>query len=293
MSKPPKVSVVIPLYNRERYIERTIESVLSQTYSNVELIVVDDGCTDQSLDLVEQYASRLVCLEHPGRINRGQSAAINLGLRKCTGKYVAILDSDDLFAPTKIERQVAYLETRPNVGLVYSNGTAIDEHDRPLYPIFNPGHHPPKGPEEILKDCFIGCPSSTLVRKTLFETVGPFDESLRAAQDHDMLIRLLEHAPVGYIQDFLWSYRIHGESISATKAMIRWRNGFYILRKARCRYPYPIGVVLKRLAVLHFRMGQCYLAEKKYVHSGIHFMKAGLFDPFRALRVATGFEKIN
>ena len=133
MNPKPKVSVIIPCYNRERYIAKTVESVLNQTYPHIELVVVDDGCTDNSRMILEQYKNSVRILEHPGRINKGQSAAINLGIRSSSSEYVAILDSDDLFAPEKIEKQVNFLEANLGIGLVYANGHAVDENGNILY----------------------------------------------------------------------------------------------------------------------------------------------------------------
>ena len=100
------VTVIIPLYNRCKYIEETINSVLNQTYQKVELIVVDDGSTDGSFEIALRLSelNNFVVITHPNRINKGQSAAINLGLQQSKGEYIAILDSDDLFEVDKLER---------------------------------------------------------------------------------------------------------------------------------------------------------------------------------------------
>src|SRR5687768_9931393 len=124
----PKVSVVIPVYNRAKYVGETIESVLSQTYQDFELIVVDDGSTDGSRKVLESFGNRVTVLEHPNRENRGQSAAINRGLAAARGEFVGMLDSDDLWLPRKLELQVGFLDKHPEIGLVYGNGRAIDQH---------------------------------------------------------------------------------------------------------------------------------------------------------------------
>ena len=113
IKKTPKVSVIIPCYNRERFIKETIESVLRQTYPNIEIITIDDGCTDSTRRILEEFKGTIKILEHPGRANKGQSASLNLGIRNSNGKYIALLDSDDLFAPLKIDRQVEFLEENP------------------------------------------------------------------------------------------------------------------------------------------------------------------------------------
>ncbi len=292
MQEPAQlVSVIIPCYNRDDYIVETVQSVLNQTWLNIELIVVDDGCTDGSRALLESFGDRLTILEHPGRVNRGQSASINLGLRQCHGAYVAILDSDDLFMPTKLEKQVRFLEQNPGIGLVYANALYIDAEGNKLYPRYGKGHLPPDDPCQVLLDCCFNVPSNSLVRKSLYEKVGFLDETLRAAQDHDLAIRLAEAAPVGYIDEILWCYRRHGGSISSTRAKLRWQNGFIILAAACRRYPYPAAVCRKRRAVLHFRLGQCLVQEKNFLKAAYHLMLAGLLDPARAFGVVSGREK--
>jgi len=287
----PKVTVIIPAYNRAIYIRDTIESVLNQTYVNIELLVVDDGSTDNTLDVLMGYGERITLLQHDGGVNKGQSASINLGIRSSDSKYVAILDSDDLFAPEKIELQVNYLEHRPDIGIVYGNGYAINELGEKIYPIYEAGHKENSEPERVLLDCYFLLPNNSMVRRNVLAIAGEFDETLRAAQDHDMAIRVAELTKMAYIEKELFYYRRHGNSISATNAFLRWNNGFLILDKARRRYKYSSFVIKRRRAVLHFRLGQCWLAEKKIFRAIIHFLAAGFFDPIRGLRVITGKEK--
>jgi len=289
----PKVTVIIPCYNREKYIKDTIESVLAQTYPNLEIVAVDDGSKDNSRRILESLGKKIRVLEHPGRVNKGQSAAINLGIHSTKSEYIAILDSDDLFAPEKIERQVEFLKKNPKFGVVYSNGYYIDQYGNKLFRFYPDDHVELSDPERILLDCYFLLPNNSLVRRKVFEQVGGFDESLRSAQDHDMAIRVGEKTRIGFINEDLFFYRRHSDSISQKKAMLRWENGFYILEKAKKRYPYRKSVLRKRQAVLHFRLGQCYLEEKALVNALYNFTKAGLLDPTRSLKILLGKEKIS
>ena len=292
--KAEKVSVIIPLYNRSDFIRQTVTSVLQQTLSDFRLYVVDDGSTDNSREIVESIEDeRVVVMEHPGGVNKGQSAAINLGLEAAQGEYIAILDSDDYWERDKLEIQVDFLEKHPDVGLVYCNGICVDEKNNFLYHIYKAGHLEHNDPGDVLMDCYFLLPNNSLVRSSLFKTVGGFDESYRSAQDHDMAIRISEVTNIAYIDKSVFAYRRHKNSISHKNALLRWRTGFAVLKKAKSRYPYSSTVIRKRKAVLYFRLGQCYLENKCYLSSFGSFVMSGLHDPFRALRVLLGNEKIS
>ncbi len=287
------VSVIIPAYNRGRYIRQTVESVLNQTYTNIELIVVDDGSTDGTRDILEGYGDRITLLDHEGRQNRGQSASINLGLDRIRGKYLAILDSDDYWEPNKIEIQAGYLQRYQEVGLVYGNGTAVSGKGEFMYNIYTPMHREESKPEKVLLDCYFSLPSNALIRTSLLKKAGYFDETLRAGQDHDMAIRIAEVARLAYIDKPLFHYRRHDESISKSNkgAVSRWNNGFVILEKARKRYPYPPAVIRKRKAVLYFRLFQCAWENSSGTRALRNLFMAGLNDPTRALGVLLRREK--
>jgi hypothetical protein len=126
------------------------------------------------------------------------------------------------------------------------------------------------------------------VRAAVVRQAGFFDESLRAAQDHDMAIRIAEITRLAYVNESIFYYRRHSDSISVKSADRRWRNGFLILDKAAARHPYPASVIRKRRAVLHFRLGQCEAKSRRFVRALGHFVMAGLLDPSRALAVLGG-----
>lgn len=287
----PKVTVIIPCHTREKFVKTTIDSALSQTYPNIEIVVVDDGSTDGTRNILESYGARIKILEHPGRINKGQSAAINLAMRQTDSKYVAILDSDDVWVPEKIERQVEFLEKHPDVGLVYANGIAIDENGKSLYQIMGEEHVETNNPVRTLLECHFTLPSNALVRRTAFNKAGEFDETLRSAQDHDIAIRLSEVTKLAYINEDLYFYRRHSNTQSRRHAIRRWELGFRILDKACKRYNYGINVRRKRLAVLNFRIGQCLFEERRLFQGALRFLIAGILDPLRAIKVLIGIEK--
>lgn len=285
------VSVIIPAYNRVKYIQQAVDSVLKQTYRSVELIVVDDGSTDGTFDLLQGYGDRILLIHHERRVNRGQSASINLGLTKAKGKYIAILDSDDYWELNKLEVQVTFLEANPDVGLVYTNGYCVDAEGHRLYAYHSRDHVEHNDPNLVLLDCYMALPVNSLVRKAVYDEVGFFEESFRAAQDHDMLIRMAEVTKFAYLPDYLFYYRRHQDSISKKKLDVRWKTGFEILRRAQQRYPYRVATIRKRKAVLNYRLAVEYLKNGHYVTAFSRFATAGLLDPMRSTRVLLGIEK--
>ena len=287
----PLVSVIIPAYNRSDYIDQTVQSVLEQSYPNVELIVVDDGSTDGTYEKILGYGDRLTLLSHNNHENRGQSAAINLGLGKAKGQYIAILDSDDYWAVNKLEIQVAFLEKYVDIGLVYTNGYGVDENGKVIYEIYDSSHSEKNDPNLILLDCYILLPLSSLVKKEVFDRAGRFNVSYRAAQDHDMLIRIAEITEFSYLPECLFYYRRHGASISSNNQKLRWKNGYRILEQAQARYPYRSATIRKRKAVLSYRLGICSFSDRQLFSGLRHMLVAFLFDPIRAMKVLIGMEK--
>lgn len=288
----PTVSVIIPCYNRGQFISETIDSVLNQTFEDFEVFCIDDGSTDETREVLQHYGNQITVLEHDGRVNKGQSAAINLGIRHARGEYIGVLDSDDLWYPDKLSQQVAFFDENPYVDIVYGNGQAINEHGNRLYEIYGPEHRENNEVNELLLNCYFLLPNNALVRSRLYEAAGYFDESLRAAQDHDMLIRLAEVGNVAYVNRPWFKYRRHANSISSQNADLRWRNGFRILNAAARRYPYPKSVVRRRRAVLRFRLAQCFAERRQYGLALFNAVLSGMLDPLRAIRVILGRERI-
>jgi len=289
----PRVAVVIPCYNREKYIRQAVDSVLAQDYPETSLIVVDDGSSDRSRQVLESYGDQLKVLTHPNGENRGQSASINLGLACSESEYVAILDSDDWWATEKLSLQVSYLEAHPEVGLVYGNGYQVTEVGERKWRMYGSDHREDSDPARVLADCYFLVPNNSLVRRSVFNDVGGFDETLRAAQDHDIAIRIAEVTRIGYIPEVLFFYRRHADSISNKGTKTRWVNGFRILKKAAQRYPYRRRDIRRRRAVLHFRLGQVLAAERAWFRAGVHFLQAFINDPRRAIGVITGREPVS
>ena len=227
----------------------------------------------------------------PGGINKGQAAAVNLGLAAASGDVIAVLDSDDYWHPKLVEMLLARLNAADSPDLAYANGTVVDGHGKPLYQMLPSDHAEFNEPSRLLLDCYITTPGQYLAHSSLYLRVGPLDERLRAAQDHDMIVRMAEVGRLAYVAEPLFFYRIHGDSISARGQELRWRNGFVVLAKAIARHPYSTRIVRKRRAVIHYRLGQALRRRGHYLKAALHFVLALAYDPLRALAVVRGAER--
>ena len=191
----PKVSVVIPTYNRGRVVGEAIDSVLSQRYDDFELIVVDDGSTDGTEELLASYLSRLTYIyqEH-----RGVSAARNHGIVSARGEYLSFLDSDDLWLRDKLSTQMRFMEFHPECRICYTDEIWIRKGVR-----VNPMKKHRKYSGMIFEQCLPLCivsPSSVLIARTLLEEIGAFDESLEACEDYDLWLRIAARYPIHFIE---------------------------------------------------------------------------------------------
>ncbi len=211
----PRVSVIIPTYNRADLLGNAIASVLAQSYSDIEVIVADDGSTDHTAEVVASFDS---CVRHLRLPHRGQPAAPrNSALAVATGEYIAFLDSDDLFLPNKLALQVPVLDANPQVGLVYSDGYFFSEHpDQPAGHALA-GLSTPSGAVfgELLRSNFLFMPL-VLIRRTLLEKSGGFSEQpdLLVAEDYDLWLRLSLQTDFQYVPGDVAAIRLHSNNIS-------------------------------------------------------------------------------
>lgn len=214
MSDRPLVSVIIPAYNAAPYIAAAVDSALAQTYVPVEVVVTDDGSTDGTAEILRPYreAGKITYIYQK---NAGLSSARNTGIRACRGEYVALLDSDDLFLPEKIARQVAYLEAHPTCGISYCGIAHFHEESpekmlRLDYTYYSGADVFPR----LLWKNFIN-PLSVVARRSVFEKIGYFDEDLKRSEDLDFWIRAT-HGGIrfDYLPDVLAQYRMRKGSMS-------------------------------------------------------------------------------
>ena len=206
----PLVSVVIPTFNQSAMLVEAVESVLAQTYENTEVIVVDDGSTDDT-------AARMAPYTESGRVrylvqrNRRQAAARNAGIRASQGELIAFLDHDDLWAPKKLERQVPLFE-RPEVGLVYSGAVEIDLDGNVLWEKGSEKFCRGRIFDRLLFDHFI-TNSTVVVRRACLDRTGLLDEALFAVADIHLWLRICHDYEADFVPDLLVSCRRHGANM--------------------------------------------------------------------------------
>ncbi len=191
----PKVSVIIPTCNRLPMLKEAVDSVLAQDFEDFELIVVDDGSTDGTGEEIQQYGGRVKLLQFPE--NRGVSAARNRGILSSRGKYVAFLDSDDLWVKGKLRVQVEFLDENPHYPMCYTDEIWIRK-GRRVNPMLKHAKYSGWIFEKCLPLCTIS-PSSAMMRRTLFSKVGLFDEVLPVCEDYDFWLRVSVRFPIFFL----------------------------------------------------------------------------------------------
>ncbi len=216
----PLVSVIMPAYNRETFIADAANSVLAQDYPALELIVVDDGSTDRTKEILRDYGDRILLLEQQ---NAGPAVARNRGLDRARGELIAFLDSDDLWLPGKIAAQVRHLQAHPEIGLVYGNWACweADGEGRFHMPSAEPVRdldveEAPRGwiYNDLLLDCVV-LTSTVMVRRSVVDTVGRFDPTLLRGQDYDYWLRVSRVARVHKLRAVVALYRQHAGMIAS------------------------------------------------------------------------------
>jgi len=226
----PQVSVIIPAYNAGKYLEETVRSVLAQTYADFEIIICDDGSSDNTEEAAKSFGDPRIRYIH--QKNAGVSAARNRGANISTGKYLAFLDADDLFQPANLEKKVALLEKRTDVALVFADCNVIDANGHPT------GETLTGKDENVLEDLLlwngtvIPGPSSILVTRNAFEQSGGFDPEFSTAADQDFFFRIAFKSKCVRLPEVLTSYRRHESNMHMNIALME-RDHIAVYKKAQ------------------------------------------------------------
>ena len=256
MIKNPTVSVIIPTYNRAHLIGIAIKSVLNQTYQDFEIIVVDDGSTDNTGEIIRSFKDKRVKYIKKYKENKGSSVARNIGIKVARGKYIAFLDSDDEWLPEKLDKQIKVLQSEsPEVGVVYSNLCYIDENGKSMNKSLS---RKKEGYiyEDLLGRNYVGTPSTLLIKKVCFNQVGLFDDLLNAQEDWDMWIRIAKYYRFALIKIPLVKYRLHSNQISrnlelkiitANRILVKYKDELEKRRGVHSKHYFYIGLRFCRI----------------------------------------------
>ncbi len=209
-----KVSVVVPAFNRANFLRETIASVLAQTYQNLELVIADDGSTDNTAEIARAFQDpRLVYLYQD---NRGVSAALNLGWRSARGESIAVIGSDDVWLPECLQELVRALEQSPTIGVAYARAQGMNARGESLPQLVGARE---KFPGQTLKSLVYGdfvCPIAVLIRRDALERVGGYDETLIANEDWDVWLRIARAHEIMFVPKILARYRFHAHNLTRT-----------------------------------------------------------------------------
>ena len=263
----PTVSVIIPTYNHARLLEKALASVFAQTFKEYEVIVVNDGSTDDTAQVVAKFGTRVKYIE---QANRGVSSARNRGIRESRGRYIAFLDPDDTWFPDKLEKQITLLEARTELGFVYASARAVDEDGNFL------GNKPDRVHsntlEELLRRNFI--PTLTVVvRREFLEGVGYFDEELSGPEDYHLWLRLATRHPFYGLPEAVATYLVSKNSLSRINP---YGNRIMVREKLLSDPLFtPHRSLLKtRLAVDHYLWATELYRRRLYRSATRHFAEA-------------------
>jgi glycosyltransferase involved in cell wall biosynthesis len=202
----PSVSVIIPVFNGTNYLAEAIDSALSQTFTDYEVIVVDDGSTDGTWEIIQSYGDRIRGFRKP---NGGVASALNLGIEEMRGRWFAWLSHDDLWLPEKLEKQVAFLKANHQFKACYTDFIIINETGEQLHVIDTPWYPREQAIRELFRGVYMNG-STMFIERSCFDQVGLFSEKWRYNQDTHMWLRLLRRFDIGRVADKLVKQRVHG-----------------------------------------------------------------------------------
>ena len=282
------VSVILPTYNCAHFLSESVGSILLQTYNPYEVIVVDDGSTDNTKEVLNPFMHRIkyIKLEQ----NKGLPAARNIGIQSAQGKYIAFIDADDLWLPEKLQTDIEYFGKHPDISMIYSKHMNIDDKGRVL-----DGCTKKRLPSgnifiQLFSEQNFIIPSSVVVQKEVFETTGLFDEQLFNCQDWDMWLRIAFYFKVAGINKQLVKYRHNPHSLSKNRNNVLKYQKQVIDKTYNTFKDRACGIneklYKKRLASHFAKVGRYYLRIGNKSLANENFRLSLKYDPlnFRTIR---------
>lgn len=243
MNSKPLVSVVMSVYNAQWTLAFAIDSVLQQTYSNFEFIIINDGSTDNTFYILNKYKSqdsRIIVIDQK---NQGLTKSLNVGINVAKGEYIARQDADDISLRCRLEKQIHFLENRKDVVLLGARAFEISKNKKVIGRFYDE--------EDINEVVFLKNPivhTSAFFRKNIFQEIGLYNEKFLVSQDFEAWIRLAEVGRIAMLDDVLVEYHIHEGSVSSTKRLAQCVNS-YRARKNRVNFMKNINLLLYQYSV--------------------------------------------
>lgn len=290
-TKIPTVSVIIATYNRDKFIGEAVQSILDQTYKDFEIIIVDDGSSDSTKEIIESLKDPRVHYYY--QENKGRSNARNKALALAKGKYITFLDSDDLYLPSKLEIQVKYMEENPDIHMIYTSAYCIDEIGNSLKHKYEA-----KTSGKIYKDIAFFVPvtitlPTVMVRKEVFEKAGNFDEVMYRFEDTDMWRRISKHYQIGAISEFTCKLRTHSDNHLLNQDPVKIASAlkYYSLKILNEDTEYGIVFLEKNLSNLYIHYGQALQTVPEFAPTGDELIKiAKMLNPEQITMTASSEE---
>jgi glycosyltransferase involved in cell wall biosynthesis len=281
----PLVSIITPVYNGEQFLLEAIESALAQTYQNFELLIVNDGSTDNSKAIITNYLNNTK-IRYFEQQNAGVAAARNLALRNANGKYIGFLDQDDLWLPDKLSTQIRFLETNPEIAFVHSRQSYIQADGTPI------ADYAKDWVSDLHGKCFIElfkrnriAVLTVLLRKDVIDEIGFFNETVSRVDDYELWLRICSKYPIGFQDEKLALYRCHDTNAShdhfkmeqaeltALETFYNQNKGAFILIDNK--------TLKNRFCELHTEVANGFFWQKNNYNSALHhYLKALYFNPF-------------
>ena len=210
------VSIIMPAYNAEEYIGEAIESLMSQTHKNIELIIINDGSTDETINIIKRYSAKDPRIRHLTQKNGGQSIARNAGIKIAKGAFIAYHDADDTSHPERIEKELNLLLSKPEINMVYCGTETITADSRPIAR----RDAQPYNSKKLLIQNYIPC-GSVMHTRSILDKTGMWGDDI----DWGMWLRMSENCTIDRVKDPLYRYRVHGKNLSTTRG---WKGNMLI-----------------------------------------------------------------
>jgi len=292
------VSVIVPTYNCARYIGEAIDSVSSQTRRASEIIVVDDGSTDDTEGVLRSYVDTGI-VRYIRQSNQGPGAARNTGIASATGDYIAFLDADDALTPDSLEKRVGLLEIVPEMGFVFSDYFYQDDEARPGVALLQRQGFmrkfarvvsaTPKGLvlqsanfDDVFEVPFFVTTNTVVVRRRSFDDAGVFRTDIHGHEDTDMWMRLARHSPIGYIDAPLAYYKRFRSNLTMKNPLKYGDDRIQFLERLRTEttgLPKATAAIAQRLAWVHYDIATHFAREKDLPRARRYFLKSILSNP--------------